>query len=143
MFPSARWPLSSGQLEASAAKRFESTVVLCDDTIAGYANFIEVRSGAHCCVGNVIVNPAVRRQGVGTFLISTMITKAFGRYEAHVVRLRCFHANLPGIRLYEALGFKRTGVVSRHCPDGCIAPVYEFELPRPHTSCPSRLMASA
>ncbi|WP_147820803.1 GNAT family N-acetyltransferase [Salidesulfovibrio onnuriiensis] len=143
MFPSAQWPLAAGRLMASAAERCESTVVVCGGTIAGYANFIHCTPGHCCSIGNVIVNPQVRRQGVGTYLIRTMIRKAFEGYDARAVRLRCFHANLPGIRLYETLGFRRTGAIPRQCPGGCIAPVYEFELRREGAGYPSCLRASA
>lgn len=128
MFPAAQWPLTADQLSASAEGRSESTVVVCEEIVAGYANFISCAKGERCCIGNVIVNPAVRRQGVGTYLMRVMIAKAFESYQAASIRLRCFSANRAGIRLYETLGFQRVAVLPRKCPDGCIAPAYEFEL---------------
>ncbi len=143
MFPAAQWPLTPRKLLASARERYESTVVVCDGTVAGYANFISCEPGDYCSLGNVIVNPDVRRQGVGTHLVRTMINKALETYAVRSVRLRCFHANIAGLRLYGTLGFRRTGIVSRRCPDGCIVPVYEFSLGDTPVASPSRLKASA
>jgi hypothetical protein len=39
MFPKASYPLTIDQLKEAIAQRFDSTVVLLDDRVAGFANF--------------------------------------------------------------------------------------------------------
>lgn len=128
MFPSAVWPLTVKQLIAAADSRLCPTVVLCDGRVAGYANFIACQPGQVCTVGNVIVDPQVRRQGVGTFLIRTMVHKAVLDYGAFRLGLRCFGANEAGLRFYDSLGFKKVGVLGRVGLDGCVAPTFQLEL---------------
>ncbi len=129
MFPSAHWPLTPRQLSRSASVRRGSTVVDCDGLVAGYANFVECRLGEFCLIGNVIVNPCMRRQGVGTFLLRAMAARAAWEFGATCVRLCCASSNIAGLRLYSALGFVRVGLRSRVGLDGTILPVHVLELP--------------
>lgn len=61
----------------------------------------EVRSH----IGNVVVAPEARAQGVGRFLIDTMIRKALLEHRAEEVRISCFNGNVAGLLLYAKLGF--------------------------------------
>jgi hypothetical protein len=47
-FPKANWPLSIGQLAAAMAERRDSTVVLLEGRIAGFANFYQWHYDDHC-----------------------------------------------------------------------------------------------
>lgn len=69
MFPKADYPLSPQQLIEAMKQRFECIIALCNNEIVGYANFYEVIKGKYCSIGNMIVNPNYRNQGVATFLI--------------------------------------------------------------------------
>ncbi|KAB1443230.1 GNAT family N-acetyltransferase [Pseudodesulfovibrio senegalensis] len=129
MFPAATWPLTPLQLARSADSRHGSTVVDCDEVVAGYANFVRCVPGDVCVIGNVIVNPAMRRQGVGTFLVRAMAARAAAEYGAHRVRLRCVASNEAGLHLYSAVGFRRVGVRTRMGLDGAVWPVHVLEMP--------------
>ena len=72
MFPKADFPLAIDQLENTIKDRFDSTVVLLNHEVVGFANFYEVRESQYCAIGNVIVSPYFRYRGVGTFLINAM-----------------------------------------------------------------------
>ena len=47
MFPKAEYPLTERQLEFAINSRFDSTVILFNNIIVGFANFYEVRSEEH------------------------------------------------------------------------------------------------
>ena len=72
MFPKADFPLTINQLKNTIKDRFDSTVVLFNNEVVGFANFYEVRESQYCAIGNVIVSPCFRNRGVGTFLINAM-----------------------------------------------------------------------
>lgn len=67
MFPKAEYPLTVSQLEAVINNRFDSTVVLLNEEIVGFANFYEVKENKYCSIGNVIVNADYRNQGIGRY----------------------------------------------------------------------------
>ena len=82
MYPKAEFPLTVEQLQKSVDDRFDSTVVLSDKVVAGFANFYEAKSGQYCSIGNVIVNPLFRGKGAGIYLISIMESIAIKNYNA-------------------------------------------------------------
>lgn len=57
----------------------------------------------------VIVDPAMRRRGIGRMLVSGVLDVAFGELGLHRVELRSFDTNLAAIALYRALGFTVEG----------------------------------
>lgn len=65
MYPKAVFPLTIDQLKSSIDCRFDSTVILSEETIVGFGNFYEVIKDQYCSIGNVIVNPLYRGKGVG------------------------------------------------------------------------------
>jgi ribosomal protein S18 acetylase RimI-like enzyme len=105
MYPKATFPLTIDQLKSSVDNRFDSTVILCNDTIVGFANFYEVIEDQYCTIGNVIVNPIFRGKGVGTYLIDVMEKIAISKYRVKEVHLSCFNQNIAGLVLYQKLGF--------------------------------------
>jgi ribosomal protein S18 acetylase RimI-like enzyme len=106
MFPKAEYPFTVNQLETAVENRFDSTVILYDEEIAGFANFYEVKRNEHCSIGNVIVNPKFRNIGIGKFLIETMENIGAEKYNVSEFRLSCFNTNINGILLYSKLGYK-------------------------------------
>jgi ribosomal protein S18 acetylase RimI-like enzyme len=117
-FPKAAFPLAADVLLAAARQRFEATVVLCNGVVVGYANFIKVKEKGFCAIGNLMVHPDYRRQGVATFLVQVMIRKAFGNYCVRFVRSACFSHNQPAYQMYHKLGFKPAGMEQRLTADG-------------------------
>jgi len=113
MFPKAIYPLTSSQLESAVKNRFDSTVILHDNVIVGFANFYEVNPNKYCSVGNVIVNSNFRNKGVGEFLIKTMEKIGIEKYNVSEIHLSCFNTNLKGILLYTKLGYKPYEVEKR------------------------------
>lgn len=112
-FPKASWPLTAEQLIAAAATRTGSTVVELDGRIVAHANFLRWTQGGDCAIGQVVVEPTTRGQGVGRYLIETMCTAAFTRYAARSVSVACFSGNTAGLLFYPPLGFVPQAIEAR------------------------------
>lgn len=106
MFPKADYPLTIEQLGNTIKDRFDSTVILFNHEVVGFANFYEVKESQYCAIGNVIVSPCFRNYGVGTFLITTMEDIGKKKYNVSEVHLSCFDTNTSGLLLYTKLGYK-------------------------------------
>ncbi len=118
MFPSAEFPLTVDQLKTHLERRLDSTVVLYNGLLAGFANFYLCQPGETCSIGNVIVSPDIRGQGVGSYLINTMIGIAIKNYRVKSVQLSCFNQNVNGLLLYQELGFKPVFIEERRDKQG-------------------------
>jgi ribosomal protein S18 acetylase RimI-like enzyme len=105
MFPKAVFPLTINQLKSSIDCRFDSTVILYNDIIIGFANFYEVFENQYCSIGNVIVNPLYRGKGAGAYLINTMEKKAVSKYKVKEIHISCFNQNVTGLLLYSKLRY--------------------------------------
>ena len=105
MYPKAIFPLTINQLQASIDNRFDSTVVLYENKIVGFANFYKVKTGHYCSIGNVFVDPLYRGKGVGVYLINLMEGIALQKYSVKEVHISCFNSNITGLLLYNKLGF--------------------------------------
>ena len=117
-YPKAIWPLNVGQLAAAMAERRESTVVTLDGKVAGFANFYQWQHGEFCALGNLMVAPWARGQGVAQYLVAVMEDLARSRYKATRLHISCFNANTSGLRLYTRLGYQTTNIVERRTPNG-------------------------
>jgi ribosomal protein S18 acetylase RimI-like enzyme len=106
MFPKADYPLTIEQIRISIDQRWDSTVVLLDQKVVGFANFYAFKPGESCSIGNVVVSPHTRGKGAGRYLINTMIKIASAKYQVKKVLLSCFNQNINGLLLYNRLGFK-------------------------------------
>ncbi len=113
MFPKARYPLTPDQLAAVIAERTDATVAELDGEPVGFANFHQWGLHSVCSIGNLIVAPAARGQGVGTYLIRHMVELAFAKYQASEVAISCFNENVTGLLLYTKLGFRPYGIEER------------------------------
>jgi ribosomal protein S18 acetylase RimI-like enzyme len=105
-FPKATFPLTPDVLIAAARQRFSPTVVLHDEVVVGYANFIKVKDRGFCTLGNLMVHPDHRRVGVASFLVKKMMRIAFETYCARFIRAACFSHNQAAYQMYHRLGFK-------------------------------------
>lgn len=106
MFPKAAYPFTLSQLETAVGNRFDSTVVLQGEEVVGFANFYEIKDNHHCSIGNVIVNPKFRNQGIGKYLIQTMERIGIEKYKVSEMHLSCFNTNTNGLLLYAKLGYE-------------------------------------
>ncbi len=113
MFPKAEYPLQPEFLLKEAKCRPSPTVVLLDDKLAGYGNFINAEHGDFCSIGNVVVNPAMRKMGVASYLVETLTAIAFNKLKAKYVKISCFNENIAGLLLYHKLGFAPAGMEIR------------------------------
>lgn len=117
-FPRSTYPLTPDQVKSAVAQRSDSHVVEDDGVLLGFANFYRWGPDATCAIGNVIVSPMARGQGIATLLMNHMITLAYNRYHASEVTVSCFNFNVAGLLLYPKLGFVPYGIEERRGPYG-------------------------
>ncbi|MGY3297390.1 RimJ/RimL family protein N-acetyltransferase [Pseudomonas sp. TE6288] len=118
MFPKATYPLTPAQLSEAIAQRSGSTVIEADGVIVGFANLYKAEHGGVCALGNVVVAPAARGQGVARYLVQCMIALAREEFAAREIWVSCFNHNTAGLLLYPQLGFVPFGIEERRAPDG-------------------------
>ncbi len=112
-FPRAHWPLSREQLAAVYAERQGSTLALLDRRPAGFANFYQSVAGEYCALGNLMIAPWARGQGVAQYLVGVMEQLARRDFAARELRVSCFNDNSAGLLLYARLGYRLSGLVER------------------------------
>lgn len=117
-FPRAHWPLTRAQLADSCATRQGSTLALLDGRPAGFANFYQCQPGAFCALGNLMIAPWARGQGVAQYLIGVMERLAARDFQARELQASCFNQNAAGLLLYARLGYAVSGVVERQRHQG-------------------------
>lgn len=130
LYPKAQFPLTPAQLQAAIDQRANSTVVVRAGEVVGFANFYRWETGGRCAIGNVMVAPAARGQGVGRYLIACMIEQAFSRYRAAEVAVSCFNRNVAGLLLYPTLGFQPYAIEARRGPQDEPVALIHLRLPR-------------
>ena len=130
LFPKATFPLSVSQLQDAIAQRSDSTVVELDGEVVAFANFYRKETGGVCSIGNVIVFPAARGRGVGSFLIKHMANLAFSNHLAAEVTVSCFNQNTAGLLLYPKLGFQPYAIEERENKEGNPVALIHMRLPR-------------
>lgn len=118
MFPNANFPLTEEQMHTAISQRFDSTAFLANGEFVGFANFYRAEYDGICCIGNVIVAPYARGQGVAGFIVTTMTALAFEKYQADEVQISCFNQNTAGLLLYPKLGFTPFAIEERPAPSG-------------------------
>ncbi|MDX1724961.1 MAG: GNAT family N-acetyltransferase [Pseudomonas sp.] len=126
-YPKAAWPLSVGQLAAAMAERRDSTVVLLNDQVAGFANFHQWQHGDFCALGNLMVAPWARGEGVAHYLVAVMEQLAREHYKARRMQASCFNTNSAGLLLYPKLGYQLSGLVERRDPQNQRVALIQFD----------------
>ena len=112
-FPKAQYPLVPAQFREALQLRSDSHVVDENGAILGMANFYRWGSQSGCDIGNVIVAPEARGQGVAASLVQFMTSLAYERHCASDVRISCFAFNTAALLLYPKLGFQPFAIEER------------------------------
>jgi len=112
-FPRAHWPLTREQLAAACAERRGSTLALLDGQPAGFANFYQSVAGEYCALGNLMIAPWARGQGVASYLVGVMEQLARRDFDARELKASCFNDNSAGMLLYARLGYRLVGLEER------------------------------
>lgn len=128
-FPRAHWPLTPEQLGEAFAQRQGSTLALLDGRPAGYANFYQSQAGEFCALGNLMIAPWARSQGVAQYLIGVMEQQAARDFLARQLKAGCFNGNTAAMLLYARLGYQVEGVVERQQPNGERVALVQFVKP--------------
>jgi ribosomal protein S18 acetylase RimI-like enzyme len=118
MYPKATFPLTYDRLKFNFDNRSNCTVFLTDETVVAFANMYDIEPGKQCFLGNVIINPAFRGQGVGEYLLDTMAEIAVQTHQAKELHLTCFNTNTPALLLYLKTGFTPYAMEKRMDFDG-------------------------
>lgn len=130
LFPRATWPLTPDQVRASLAQRRDPTVAVLDGRPVGYANFASFEEGRTANIGNVSVDPSLRRRGIAEYLVRTMIDRALVHHGLPEVTLYCFNTNTPALLLYAKLGMVPVSLESRVTPWGDPIALFRLRLDR-------------
>lgn len=117
-FPRAHWPLTRQQLAEACASRQGSTLVLLDRRPAGFANFYQCQPGEFCALGNLMIAPWARGQGVAQYLVGVMERLATRDFQARELHVSCFNQNAAGLLLYARQGYQLSGLVERQRGNG-------------------------
>lgn len=125
-YPKAAWPLSVAQLAAAMAERRDSTVALLDGRVAGFANFYQWQHGDFCALGNLMIAPWARGQGVAQYLVAVMESLARAHFKANRMQVSCFNANSAGLLLYPRLGYRVGAILERRDPRGQRVALIQF-----------------
>jgi len=129
LYPKGQYPLTPAQLAEAVASRWDATVIERDGRVMAFANFYSCEPGVRCALGNVVVVPEERGQGVARYLIETMIALAVAKHHVTEVEVSCFNHNTAGLLLYPRLGFTPYAVEPRTDWQGLPAALVKFRLP--------------
>ena len=111
--PFATYPWDAESFAESTTQRLSNTVFTENNAIIGFANYYDVEFSDKGFIGNVMVNPAYRRQGYGKQIVQHMIEMGFATHRFKEIHLSCFSANTAGLLLYRKLGFKPYAIEQR------------------------------
>jgi ribosomal protein S18 acetylase RimI-like enzyme len=128
MYPKASYPLTCKQLTEAIEERADSTVILSDNEVVGFANFYACEPSRTCTIGNVIVAPGSRGRGVGIHLIKTMVEIAFKKHKVKEALISCFNRNAAGLLLYQKVGFRPFTIEERQDDRGGRAALIHMRL---------------
>lgn len=106
-----QYPLEGRHLRDHAATGSTSIFsAVIGDRVVGHAELTAIDPVHGTTVmRRVIVDPALRRCGIGRTLVCSVLDVVFHELGLHRVELRAFDTNLAAIALYRALGFTVEG----------------------------------
>lgn len=102
------YPLTSEQILQLLEDRFEPTVIIDQLTgmVVAYANLYGHDAVEKTCwLGNVIVSPEYRGQGVSPYLLDVMLEKARTIFKCQEILVACHNINSRGLAFYAKHGF--------------------------------------
>jgi ribosomal-protein-alanine N-acetyltransferase len=122
-FPKDSWPLLDliGVLTLPNVIRFKA---VCNQVMVGFVAGDIKRSERAVWIATIGVLPEYRRRGTGAALLRTVE----GSTDLACVKLNVRISNLPAIRLYEELGYRRSNTWYSYYQDGEDAVIYEKRL---------------
>lgn len=112
VYPSGYFPWDVEQLKAIAAVRHELTVGIVNGRVVAFSNFYDLVPHKSAYIGNVIVAPDYRGQGLGKTLIKHMMHACQEKYQA-IPHISVFNGNTRALLLYAELGFTPYAVESK------------------------------
>lgn len=118
VFPGSRHPFSVRQFAALLEQRIEPTVLLVDEQVAGFGCLYKLRAPRSVYIGNVMIDPDRRGQGLGRRMVLQLIDVAFRRYEVEQVRVSIFAHNTGALLACTRGGFRPYAVRERLDPNG-------------------------
>ncbi|MCG5240823.1 GNAT family N-acetyltransferase [Azospirillum doebereinerae] len=118
LFPRAVWPLTPDQVRAALPQRRDPTVATLGGRVVGYGNFATFEEGRTASLGNLSVDPDLRRHGIAAYLVGVMIERAFVHHDLPELTLYCFNTNTPALLLYAKLGLMPMALETRVTPWG-------------------------
>ncbi|WP_042701821.1 GNAT family N-acetyltransferase [Azospirillum sp. B506] len=134
LFPRAVWPLTPDQVRATLSIRRDPTVVTLTEEgrerVVGYANYATFEEERTASIGNVSVDPALRRRGIADYLVRTMIDRAFDHHRLPELTLYCFSTNTPALLLYAKLGMVPIALETRVTPWGDPIALFKLRMDR-------------
>lgn len=114
--PTFTWPLTLDQLLTyleNPKRTYWSAIYRDAQELLGHASLLIDEDAALMRIGFIIVNPDLRGQGAGRFLVDGVVRRGFETSTIPVMTLGVLAHNHPAIQLYESLGFTSTGTTSR------------------------------
>ena len=118
IYPNGSYPMTVEQLQELASIRSDLTVACTNDRIIGFANLYNLKPKQYVFVGNVVISPAHRGQGLGKKITQHMMNLAFCQYNLPQVRISVFCNNTPALLLYTQLEFEPYAIEAREDPNG-------------------------
>ena len=108
------WPLHRAQLEAyrsDGRRRCWSGSAGPGERMAGHGSLLVDEAAGRMRLGCVVVDPALRGDGLGRRFVTAAIAEAFRISALPVLTLGVYAHNTAARRLYGSLGFRETGAV--------------------------------
>ncbi len=87
-------------------------VAKIDSKIVGYAGIWKAVDDVH--ITNIVTAKNLRRQNIGSILLSTLIEMAKAEIGITSITLEVNHTNIPAQKLYEKFGFKVVGLRKKY-----------------------------
>lgn len=102
-----QYPLTADALHKHMEKHFirDYFIGIENGAMAAFAEIIPQNSGIPR-LGRIIIDPTIRRQGLGSVFISKMEEKCVELFSCKAVELFVIHDNLPAIACYLKLGYQ-------------------------------------
>ena len=102
--------------------------------MAGFANVW--RGAGEFEITEVVIQPALRRTGLGRRLLGWIVERAFNE-QVERIHLEVRANNRPAIELYERFGFLHVGLRRHYYRDGTDARLYSFSVDSSSSECSS------